>query len=116
MHMVPVIHKIDPVALVKMAEPTDKKEDQQQMYDVFELADANKDCLLNADEFADYMKKWAAHEAKLYGDSANFSDGELKFRYDDFYNKFTPGVEGVSFDDLCGILDVFERMQEEMQQ
>ena len=112
MTMLPNIQRMDPVALIKMSEATDKKEDLQEMSDIFEGADANKDGLLNREEFVDYMQKTSAREHKLYGDSAKFTDGELQFHYEDFYNKFTPGVDGVSFEDLTGVLEIFESMQE----
>ena len=117
-YLVPVYQKIDPVALVKMAEArraneaSYEKQNRQLMCDVFELADVNKDGLLNAEEFADHSKKLAAVAAEVYGDSASLSDAEIKLQYDEIYNQFTLGVEGVSEKDLCGILDVFKEIEE----
>ena len=84
-----------------------KSEDfQKAMNDNFAAADADKDGKLNADEFVAFEKKRYEYHVGKFGEGIQFTDDEYKEHYQ-LMNEITPGVDGVSFQDLLIANDVY---------
>ena len=103
---------VDPVALAKMAEYQQghKEEEAKETADIFEQADANKDGLLNVDEYVRFQQLSCARETEQYGDAINFTDEAHKRQYELYYNKITPEVDGISLADMQLCLAIFDAL------
>ena len=71
----------------------------KKMTENFEASDANKDGVLDANEFVTFEKNRAAFQKEKYGECVSFTDDEYKDQYQ-FFQALNPGTEGVSFNDL----------------
>ena len=67
----------------------------------FGAADTNQDGLLDKAEFIDYESKQHANRAARYGfEPLKGTDEQQGENYDKYWNKITPGTEGVSKQDF----------------
>ena len=66
---------------------------------MFDKADANKDGVMDEAEFKVFVKSFEDYRANKYGDVPRFDDATLG-QWWTVQNKITPGVEGISKDDL----------------
>ena len=79
---------------------------QEGVKTCFEAADANKDSLLDKDEYVVFEKKRAEMATARYGEALTFTDDEYKEHYQ-YANGITPGTEGISFQDLLIANDIY---------
>ena len=79
---------------------------QKGLKDAFEAADANKDGLLNADEYLDFEKKRCEFQKSRYGEAQQFTDDQYKEHYG-YINALTADTEGISYQDLMIGNDIY---------
>ena len=72
----------------------------------FKASDANGDGVLNKEEFCTFEKKRREYETSKFKECLKFSDADYDVHYGHF-NSLTPGVEGVSQQDLYVAMNIF---------
>ena len=76
-----------------------KQENLAPVLDLFDKADANGDGVMDQAEYTVFVRSFEDYRANKYGDVPRFDEPTLG-QWWTVQNKITPGVEGISKDDL----------------
>ena len=90
-----------------------KNELDTEQLDIFKECDLDKDCLLNEQEYREYIKGYNIKMTARHGEYPEMEEEEIAQWYQ-VKNTMTKNVEGVSFDDLMGWQNIQNTILQEM--